>query len=171
MIVCWRTVRIPRAERERFGAWVQANRTVRQQHGILFELVLDRSARQNPAKAPQPPPPPDHHGNDTDGVLEAVVVTAWASHDAFDAWINTPDRDRLTASPVHQSVTRARPKTDRSACPWLMRRFIDPQAEILYVPADQVLTTAKQEDARSFDAPDAEFTHQGNRCTFEVLID
>src|SRR6266545_4153725 len=98
MIVCWRTVRIPRAERERFGAWVQANRTVRQQHGILFELVLDRSARQNPAKAPQLLPPPDHHGNDTDGVLEAVVVTAWASHDAFDAWINTPDRDRLTAS-------------------------------------------------------------------------
>src|SRR6266542_3155231 len=105
MIVCWRTARIPRAERERFGAWVQANRAVRQQHGILFELVLNGSARQNPAKAPQPPPPPDQHGNNTDGVLEAVVITGWASHDAFDAWITTPDRDRLTASPVHQAVT------------------------------------------------------------------
>jgi hypothetical protein len=68
-------------------------------------------------------------------------------------------------------VTRARPKTDRIACPWLLRRFIDPGAEILYVPADQVLDVARQEGARSFDAPGAEFTHQDNRCTFEVLID
>jgi hypothetical protein len=68
-------------------------------------------------------------------------------------------------------VTRARPKTDRIACPWLVRRFIDPAAEILYVPADQVLEVARQEGGRSFDAPDAEFTHQDDRCTFEVLID
>jgi hypothetical protein len=68
-------------------------------------------------------------------------------------------------------VTRARPKTDRIACPWLVRRFIDPTAEILYVPADQVLEVAEREGARSFDAPSAEFTHQGNQCTFEVLID
>ena len=68
-------------------------------------------------------------------------------------------------------VTRARPKTDRIACPWLVRRFIDPDAEILYVPADRVLAVAQREDGRSFDAPDAEFTHQAGRCTFEVLID
>jgi hypothetical protein len=68
-------------------------------------------------------------------------------------------------------VTRERPKTDRIACPWLIRRFIDPQAEIHYVPADQVLTVAEIEAARSFDAPDAEFTHRGDQCTFEVLID
>jgi hypothetical protein len=68
-------------------------------------------------------------------------------------------------------VTRARPKTDRIACPWLIRRFIDPQAEIRYVAADQVLAVAEIEAARSFDAPDAEFTHRGNQCTFEVLID
>ena len=68
-------------------------------------------------------------------------------------------------------VTRQRPKTDRIACPWLIRRFIDPQAEIRYVPADQVLAVAEIEAARSFDAPDAEFTHRGNQCTFEVLID
>ena len=67
-------------------------------------------------------------------------------------------------------VTRARPKTDRIACPWLIRRFIDPQAEIRYVPPDQVLTVAEIEGARSFDAPDAEFTHRGKQCTFEVLI-
>ena len=68
-------------------------------------------------------------------------------------------------------VTRARPKTDRIACPWLVRRFVDPAAEILYVPAGQVLQVADEEPARSFDAPGAEFTHQDNRCTFEVLID
>ena len=52
-------------------------------------------------------------------------------------------------------VTRARPKTDRIACPWLIRRFIDPAAEILYVPKDDVLATATAEDAHSFDAPNA----------------
>jgi hypothetical protein len=68
-------------------------------------------------------------------------------------------------------VTRARPKTDRIACPWLIRRFIDPAAEIRYVPADQVLAVAEVEAGRSFDAPGAQFTHRGSRCTFEVLIE
>ena len=68
-------------------------------------------------------------------------------------------------------VTRERPKTDRIACPWLIRHFIDPQAEIRYVPADQVLKVADQEGGRSFDAPDAEFTHRDGKCTFEVFID
>ena len=68
-------------------------------------------------------------------------------------------------------VTRARPKTDRIACPWLIRRFIDPEAEILYVPADQVLDVARAQGARSFDAPGAEFTHRGGKCSFEVLVD
>ena len=52
-------------------------------------------------------------------------------------------------------ITRARPKTDRIACPWLIAKFIDPAAEILYVPADQVLDVAGREDAISFDAPGA----------------
>ena len=68
-------------------------------------------------------------------------------------------------------VTRARPKTDRIACPWLIRRFIDPDAEIVYAPAGDVLDVASREGARSFDAPDADFEHRGGRCTFEVLID
>ena len=68
-------------------------------------------------------------------------------------------------------VTRARPKTDRIACPWLIERFIDPHAEILFVPPDDVLENAQAEGARSFDAPGAEFTHRDGKCTFEVLID
>jgi hypothetical protein len=68
-------------------------------------------------------------------------------------------------------VTRERPKTDRVACPWLIRRIIDPDAEILYVPADRVLEVAAREGARSFDAPGAEFSHRGGNCTFEVLLE
>ena len=68
-------------------------------------------------------------------------------------------------------VTRARPKTDRIACPWLIRRFIDPDAEILYVPNDEVLAVARAQDGHSFDAPGAEFDHRDGKCTFEVLID
>jgi hypothetical protein len=68
-------------------------------------------------------------------------------------------------------VTRARPKTDRIACPWLIRRFIDPDAEILYVPTDEVLAVAEREGAHGFDTAGAEYDHRGNKCTFEVLID
>jgi len=68
-------------------------------------------------------------------------------------------------------VTRARPKTDRIACPWLIRRFIDPGAEILYVPAEDVLAVAEREGAHSFDAPGAEYTHRDGKCSFETLLE
>jgi hypothetical protein len=68
-------------------------------------------------------------------------------------------------------VTRERPKTDRIACPWLIQKFIDPDAEFLYVPADQVLAVAEQEGAHSYDAPDATYTHRDGLCSFEVLIE
>jgi hypothetical protein len=67
-------------------------------------------------------------------------------------------------------ITRARPKTDRIACPWLIRQFIDPDAEILYVPADQVLAVAERENGHSFDAPGARYDHRDGGCTFETLI-
>src|SRR5262245_34224617 len=68
-------------------------------------------------------------------------------------------------------VTRERPKTDRVACPWLIKRFIDPSGEIIYVPAPDVLSIAAKEHAKSFDAPGADYDHRGGMCTFEVLID
>ena len=68
-------------------------------------------------------------------------------------------------------VTRERPKTDRIACPWLIRKFIDPDAEFLYVPADHVLEAAEREGAHSYDAPGARYTHRDGLCTFEVLIE
>jgi hypothetical protein len=68
-------------------------------------------------------------------------------------------------------VTREHPKTDRIACPWLIRKFIDADAEIVFVPADEVLAYADREGAVSFDAPDATYTHRNGKCTFEVLVD
>ena len=68
-------------------------------------------------------------------------------------------------------VTRVRPKTDRIACPWLIRRFVDPGAEIAYVAPDRVLSVAAETGAHSFDAPGARYSHVGDKCTFEVLID
>ncbi len=68
-------------------------------------------------------------------------------------------------------ITRERPKTDRIACPWLIKKFVDKDAEIIFVPATQVLADAKRLGAKSFDAPGADYTHRGNKCTFEVLID
>src|SRR2546423_11973161 len=65
-------------------------------------------------------------------------------------------------------VTREGPKTDRIACPWLIRNFIDPDAEFLYVPADQVLEVAEREGAHSYDAPNAQYTHRDGLCSFEV---
>ena len=67
-------------------------------------------------------------------------------------------------------VTRERPKTDRIACPWLIRGFIDPEAEFLYVPAEQVLDVAEREGALSYDASGARFTHRDGLCSFEVLV-
>jgi hypothetical protein len=68
-------------------------------------------------------------------------------------------------------VTREHPHTDRIACPWLIRRFIDPAAEIVYVPRDQVLEYAEREGANSFDAPGARYTHRDGKCSFETLIE
>ena len=87
MIVCLRTVRVPPEHRDAYLAWIADGRAVRQAHGILAELVLD---------------PADGDG---DGDGETVVMTIWPSHEVFDAWIATPERDALTASAVHQAVS------------------------------------------------------------------
>ena len=68
-------------------------------------------------------------------------------------------------------VTREHPRTARIACPWLIRTFIDPGAEIVFVPRDQVLAYAEREGATSFDAPGATFTHRDGLCTFEVMVE
>ena len=67
-------------------------------------------------------------------------------------------------------VTRERPKIDRIACPWLILRFIDPQAEFLYVPAAEVLAVAQATGATPYDIPGVEMSHVGERCSFDAFI-
>src|SRR5205823_1106905 len=67
-------------------------------------------------------------------------------------------------------VTRARPKIDRVACPWLIQRFVDPQAEFLYVSPEQVLAVAEREDATPFDVAGVELGHHGAECSFDAII-
>ncbi|MCX7892999.1 MAG: chromate resistance protein [Burkholderiales bacterium] len=68
-------------------------------------------------------------------------------------------------------VTRERPKIDRIACPWLVRRFIDPRAEFLYVPSADVPAAAAREHAVPYDVPGVRFSHRGDRCSFDAFID
>lgn len=83
MIICYRTVVVPPKWRDRYLAWIDEGRAIRQRHGILAELVCE----------------PAELGGET------VVITMWPSHEVFDAWIATPYRDALTNSEVHQAVS------------------------------------------------------------------
>ena len=68
-------------------------------------------------------------------------------------------------------ITRSRPKIDRIACPWLVRRFIDPLATFDYVPTESVFTEAKARSAVPYDIPGAVVTHRGERCSFDAFIE
>ena len=69
-------------------------------------------------------------------------------------------------------VTRQGAKIDRIACPWLIKKFIDKEAEFLFVPKEEVLSVGEKEGAISFDAPGAKYTHTADgRCTFEILVE
>lgn len=93
--------------------------------------------------------------------LEGGIV-GWTEH-------RLPTRRNIGSGPS-KWVTRERPKIDRIACPWLVRRFIDPNAEFIYVPKDQVLTVAKQSGGIPYDIDGVEFTHEGERCSFDTIL-
>jgi hypothetical protein len=67
-------------------------------------------------------------------------------------------------------ITRERVKVDRVACPWLIKRFVDKDAEFHFVPADQVMSEAKRLGAIPFDIPDVELGHHGKACSFEAIL-
>jgi rhodanese-related sulfurtransferase len=92
-------------------------------------------------------------------------ITAW-----IDAGLPAVKRhgDGVAAS---RWITRERPKIDRLACPWLVRRFIDPNAMFFYVPAAQVRDQAKQLGAQPYDVPDTLFSHRGAQCSFDAFLD
>ncbi|HVF63331.1 MAG TPA: chromate resistance protein ChrB domain-containing protein [Casimicrobiaceae bacterium] len=74
------------------------------------------------------------------------------------------------ARPPTQWVTRARPKIDRIACPWFVRRFIDASAQIHYVAPSAVLDFAREHEAIPFDVPDVDYSHAGERCSFDAFV-
>jgi rhodanese-related sulfurtransferase len=78
--------------------------------------------------------------------------------------------DRFTSKRPSMWVTRRRPKIDRVACPWLIRRFIDADARILYVDPDQVADVAKESGAIPFDIEGVEISHDGPRCSFDTML-
>jgi rhodanese-related sulfurtransferase len=89
----------------------------------------------------------------------------------FAAWRRQkfPTR-RIIATNEGKWVTRERPKIDRIACPWLIRRFIDPAASFLYVPTSRVLAVAAETGATPYDIDGVEFTHLGESCSFDAIL-
>jgi hypothetical protein len=76
----------------------------------------------------------------------------------------------VTGESVSRWVTRARPKIDRIACPWLIRRFIDPNAEFFYLPTNEVFAFAQANDAVAYDIPGAPIEHAGPLCSFDNFL-
>jgi hypothetical protein len=67
-------------------------------------------------------------------------------------------------------ITRERPKIDRIACPWLIKKFVDSSAEFIYVPSDEVFRQSEILKAIPYDIAGAEYTHEGERCTFDFIV-
>ncbi len=67
-------------------------------------------------------------------------------------------------------ITRERVKVDRVACPWLIRKFVDPQAQFLFVPAEKVMEMAHKEQAIPYDVKDVELGHHGQECSFDAIV-
>ena len=115
-----------------------------------------------------------HGGEVSQGVAKALRERgphAQYLQNGIEGWKSAGGAlDRKPALANTRWVTRERPKIDRIACPWLLARFVDPEAEFLYVPTQEVLDTAKQRDAVPYDVPDVHFTHEGERCSFDAFV-
>jgi rhodanese-related sulfurtransferase len=94
--------------------------------------------------------------------LEGGLEEGWK---AIDGPLDSKPADAST-----RWVTRERPKIDRIACPWLITRFVDPQAEFFYVPGKDVQQAAKAKEAIPYDVKDVHFGHEGDRCSFDAFI-
>jgi rhodanese-related sulfurtransferase len=110
--------------------------------------------------------------------LEAQGLPVRYLAGGFEAWSTAglPVRERVRylrrpGDPPTRWITRERPKIDRIACPWAIRRFVDPEAEFLYAPADRVRAEAAARQAIPYDIPDVEFSHVGPRCSFDAVIE
>ena len=103
-----------------------------------------------------------------EGIDTAQDIAEWRTHRPLTI-LKRPDWG-VTGKQASRWITRERPKIDRIACPWLIRRFIDPRAEFFYVPTAQVLREAKNLGAVAFDIPGAPVSHESALCSFDVLL-
>jgi rhodanese-related sulfurtransferase len=109
--------------------------------------------------------------------LRADGINAQFLSGGMYGWRDLPAAPRIpfdALPPLHDGatlwVTRHRPKIDRIACPWLIRRFVDPGARFLFVAPDQVLAVAEKFDATPFDIEDVHWSHRGELCTFDTML-
>ena len=107
-------------------------------------------------------------GEGFDARVLAGGYAAWA--EAELPLVNKAALDRFAPKRPSLWITRRRPKIDRVACPWFIRRFIDPRARILFVEPDQVVEIAKDTGAIPFDIEGVEISHEGPRCSFDTLL-
>jgi hypothetical protein len=115
------------------------------------------------------------HGHEvSQGAAAALSDLGFAARyleGGIEAW--TEAEGALDSKPRNGStrwVTRERPKIDRIACPWLVARFVDGDAEFHYVPSKEVLHAAKERDAMPYDIPDVHFSHDGELCSFDAFL-
>lgn len=103
-----------------------------------------------------------------DGVDAPQDIAQWRAHRPL-TMVKRPDWG-VTGEQASRWITRERPKIDRIACPWLIRRFIDPRAEFFYVPTPQVFNEARRLAAVAYDIPGAPVSHEGALCSFDALL-
>jgi rhodanese-related sulfurtransferase len=109
--------------------------------------------------------------------LRADGIDARVLEGGYEAWakaglpfVAKAELERIAPKRPSLWVTRRRPKIDRIACPWLIRRFLDPQARILFVDPDQVVNVARESGGVPFDIKDVELSHVGERCSFDTML-
>jgi len=109
--------------------------------------------------------------------LRADGIDAQVLEGGYEGWekaglplIAKAKLERLAPGSPSVWVTRRRPKIDRIACPWLIRRFLDPKARILFVDPDQVVSVARETGGVPFDIKDVELSHVGERCSFDTML-
>ncbi len=117
-------------------------------------------------------------GQGAAAILRASGITAETLEGGNFAWRDAGEplvpADALPARNAQGQtvwVTRLRPKIDRIACPWLIRRFIDPDAQFLFVSPSEVMSVAEKFNAAPFDVEDVFWSHRGDRCTFDTMLD
>ena len=139
-----------RGDADRVGEW---SRTLPRTRAVVVYCVHGQEVSQGTAAA-----------------LRASGIDARYLEGGIEGWIarKLPTRRKIGAT--GKWITRERPKIDRIACPWLISRFIDPTAQFIYVPTQQVVTVAQATGATPYDVDGVEFTHEGERCSFDTIL-